>query len=306
MKKITKINQSGAGHILLFGFILFVAVAAFAGYKVMNSKKTSTDNNSNNTSKTSTTTSSTTAKTDWPINDKITWEADGRGGWISMPYDTKPPACPDPVQLNLPVTDSSIITSILYPGQTRQGTFTGQGGNYKPHGAFRFDNKTDNNVDVVMPFNGSVFRANRFTESGEIQYDFDIVNSCGIMIRVGHLRELTPAFQAIADKLPAATAGDSRTTKVLPMVPFKTGDKIATVIGFKNTKNVTFDYGVYDLRSNNEASKDASYKTAHADTGELAYHGLCWLDLLDDKDSKVVKALPGGDKVAGKTSDYCK
>lgn len=126
------------------------------------------------------------------------------------------------------------------------------------------------------------------------------------MVRLGHLRDLTPAFQAIADKLPAAVEGDSRTTKITPNVAFKTGDKVATAVGFKDTKNVMLDFGVYDLRAGNNASKDATYKAAHADTAELSYHGLCWLNLLNDQDTKKVTALPAGDSASGKQSDYCK
>ena len=90
------------------------------------------------------------------------------------------------------------------------------------------------------------------------------------------------------------------------MVPFKTGDKLATTVGFKTTHNVGFDYGVYDLRQDNEASKNATYKAAHADTAELSSHALCWLDRLSSKDAAIVKALPAADQVSGKKSDYCK
>jgi hypothetical protein len=236
----------------------------------------------------------------------ITWQATGQGSWLTTPYNAKVPTCPSPLQLQLPTPDISKVTSILYPGQQRLGDFTGKGGNYKPHGGFRFDSAADNNVTVTMPFDGYAMRGSQFLEGGEIQYDFDIVNPCGIMIRLGHLRELTSPFQAIADKFPAAIVDDSRTTKIEPMIPFKAGDKIATAVGFKTTHNVAFDYGVYDLRSNNEASKDATYKAAHADTAELSSHALCWLNLLNSKDMQTVKALPAGDKASGKTSDYCK
>lgn len=42
------------------------------------------------------------------------------------------PACPDPLILQTPV-DLTLATAILYPGQER-------GGDFKPHGGFRFDN----------------------------------------------------------------------------------------------------------------------------------------------------------------------
>lgn len=298
--KYTKLTQRGAGHLVLLMVVVVVAVAGFVGYRVMSAKPDNKPTSAN------TKTNEKPTAIVWPIDEKITWQAGATGDWITLPYDSKPPACPDPLELNVPTTNVSEITSILYPGQTRQGEFNGLGGTYKAHGGFRFDKKTDHNVDVVMPFNGSVWRAARLTVEGEIQYGFDIVNACGVMIRLGHLRELTPAFQAIADKLPAAIEGDSRATKVLPMVAFKTGDKIATAVGLKNSKNVGFDYGVYDLRKDNQASKDPDYKAAHADTGETSFHGLCWPNNLSAKDAKIIKALPGGDQVAGKTSDYCK
>jgi hypothetical protein len=297
MNKKQHLNENGFAHIILFVMvILVIGAVGYGAYRVANKHRAAP----------SSSTASTPAAAVWPVDEKITWEATGQGGWITTPYDIKPPACPNPLVLNVPTSALSEATSIMYPGQTRVGTFEGKGGNYKPHGGFRFDKSTDNKIPVVMPFNGSVFRGSRFLVDGEIQYDFDVVNACGIMVRLGHLRDLTPAFQAIADKFPAAIEGDSRTTKVTPNIPFKTGEVMATAVGFKTTKNVGFDFGVYDLRSDNEASKHAAYKAAHADTAELSSHALCWLDLLSPSDMKTVKALPAADQVSGKTSDYCK
>ncbi len=243
----------------------------------------------------------------WPIDDKITWSSGGDGSWITLPYDSKPPACPDPLILDIPTPDLGKATSILYPGQNRTGgSFAGLGGTYKAHGGIRFQGHPDNNISVVMPFNGSVVSATKDLVDGELQYGFRIINPCGIMISFGHLHDLTPAFQAIADKLPSRPVGDSRATKIEPAIQFKTGDKIATAIGFVNSKNVGFDYGLYDLRTYNEAAKNPAYRAAHPGVGETAYHGLCWPDYLNDKDKTTAKALPATDEVAGKKSDYCK
>jgi hypothetical protein len=298
-----RLNQSGFGHIIVVIGIVVITVVGFAGYRVISS------NNEPETKDQKSSNSETGDKAQtpaWPVDEKISWSSDGRGGWITLPYDARPPACPEPLNLNLPTPDLAKATSIAYPGQSRIGNFEGLGGNYKAHGGFRFQNNPDNNITVSMPFNGSVVSATKDLVEGELQYGFRIVNACGIMISFGHLHDLTPEFKAIADKLPERAAGDSRATKIEPAVPFKTGDKIATAIGLVNSKNVGFDYGVYDLRTNNEASKDEAYKTAHAAAGETAYHGLCWLDNLNDKDKAAVKSLPGTDQVAGKTSDYCK
>jgi hypothetical protein len=303
MKYLSNKNQAGVVHLLIPVIIVVVGVIGFAVYNFMqNAPAKQTDSGHKSAQPTPKLAAA------WPTATTPTWTADGRGGWISMPYDTKPPACPDPIELASPTPQLSKATSILYPGQSRTGTFAGLGGTYKPHGAFRFDKSANDDVSVVMPFNGYVFRGSRMIESGELQYDFDILNACGVMIRVGHLRTLSPAFQAIADKFPPAVAGDSRTTNVTPVVPFKKGDVIATSVGFKNATpvNVTFDFGVYDLRTNNEAAKSSKYQSDHAGSGELAYHGLCWLDLLEGSSKAAAKALPAGDMTNGKQSDYCK
>lgn len=297
-----KINndQRGISHLLVPILLIVVVVTGFAGYRVLNASE----------SKDSGTVSSNSKKSvaeSWPTDTDITWSSGGDGSWITLPYDAKPPACPDPLVLDLPTPDLSKASSILYPGQNRTGgSFDGLGGTYKAHGGIRFQNNPDNNITVVMPFNGSVVSASKDVVEGELQYGFSIVNACGIMISLGHMHDLTPAFQAIADKLPNRPVGDSRATKVEPAVAFKTGDKIATAVGLFNSKNVGFDYGLYDLRSYNQASKDPAYNKAHADTAEKSFHGLCWLDNLNSKDKAAAKALPATDETAGKTSDYCK
>lgn len=295
-----KLDQSGVAHHFILIIMVVAAVIGLIAYRV-----SKLDSKSPNSSKKASS-NSQLAQVSWPMNEGIEWSATGQGSWMTLPYDATPPACPDPLQLQLPTKEISKATSVLYPGQSRTGDFSGKGGTYKPHGGIRFDGSTNEEVSAVMPYDAYVFRGNRVTVDGEIQYGFDFINPCGIMVRLGHLRDLTPAFQTIADKLPAAIEGDSRTTKIQPMVAFKTGDLIATAVGFKTTKNVGFDYGVYDLRSPNEASKNSAYQAAHVDTAELSSHALCWLDLLSTNESKAVKALPAGDMTNGKTSDYCK
>lgn len=202
------------------------------------------------------------------------------------------PECEDPLLINAPVTLEN-VTSILYPGQTR-------GGNYKPHGGFRFDNNSSNAESVVAPMEGFVVEGARYIAEGEIQYTFDIIHPCGIMYRLGHLRELTPKLQAIADEFPEATA-DSRTTRVNPSVWVDAGEEIATKIGIISDQNTFVDFGVYDLRQKNEASRDPSYATSH---DAFAQRAICWLDNLGD-DSAEVRSLPAGDPTSGKNSDYC-
>lgn len=215
------------------------------------------------------------------------------GGW--KPMGTAPECDPN-LTFKLP-TDITKVTGILYPGQTR-------GGNYKPHGGFRMDNAKNTDVSVTAPLDGNVVRGANFLVDGEIQYTFDIMHSCGIMYRVGHLLTLPPKFLDIAKAFPAAQENDSRTMNINPPVPVKLGEVIATSVGVtKPTINTFFDWGVYDMRQKNEASKNASW-AADKDP-ELAPHAVCWFDWLNAADKAKVKSLPPGDPQSGTKSDYC-
>jgi len=201
-------------------------------------------------------------------------------------------SCPTPL-LQTPV-DLSKVTSILYPGQER-------GGNYKAHGGFGFDNATDNLVTVTIPLNGKVNRVVRYREMGEIQYLFEFDGDCGVSFRFDHLRKLTPKFEAIVNAFPIKE--DTRTDLVSPPVAVKVGEVIATEVGFLN--NVSVDFGVYDMRQKNEASKDPVWASAHSQYPADS-HGICWLNSLPQADSAVVNLLPGRDGKFEKKSDYCK
>ncbi len=237
-----------------------------------------------------------------PESADVRWENTSEGGWLAL---STAPSCPEPFALKSP-TDLSKATSILPPGQERRGTFEGQGGNYKPHGAFRFDGLKNNEVQVVAPISGYVYRGSRYLIGGEIQYGFDLIHPCGYMIRLGHLRTLSPTFQAYADKFPAAKELDSRTERIEGLPAIKAGDLIGTAVGLPQNDNTFFDLGVFDLRKPNESSKNAAYAAAHADSKELTSYAVCWYDLLPKIDADRIKALPAGDPVSGKTSDYCK
>jgi hypothetical protein len=199
-----------------------------------------------------------------------------------------PPACATPL-LQAPA-DLSLATALLYPGQTR-------GGNYKSHGGFRFDRPgQNNNLTVTAAMAASVYRGARYIESGEVQYLFDFVAECGVMIRLDHLLTLSPKFQTIADGLPPASA--SSATTFITGQTVTAGETIATAVGFRNPANVSFDFGVYDLRKRNPATTTR--------TGELIPYGICWLDHMSASNNALVRSLPPGDGVAGTTSDYCR
>ena len=202
------------------------------------------------------------------------------------------PSCPTPL-LQTPV-DLSKVTSILYPGQER-------GGDYKAHGGFGFDNATDNLVTVTIPLSGKITSVVRYREIGEIQYLFEFEGDCGVSFRFDHLRKLTPKFEAVVNAFPIKE--DTRGDRVSPPVAVTVGEVIATEVGF--LKNVSVEFGVYDMRQKNEASKDPAWASAHSQYPAHSY-GICWLNSLPQADSAAVKLLPSRDAKNGKTSDYCK
>lgn len=212
----------------------------------------------------------------------VSWSFGG-SAWQSS---GTPPACPEPLTVRTPV-DLSTASAILYPGQTR-------GGNYKPHGGFLFRTAVDNKKTVIAPMDAMVYNGSRYIEQGETQYLFTFIHPCGIAYRFDHLLTLSPAMQAIADTLPPAQVNNSATTMIKGK-RVTAGDILATEIGFRKNRNVSVDFGVYDLRKTN------GEKNGGAEYGQ---HGLCWLNLLGN-DMAAAKALPGGDQSAGKTSDYC-
>lgn len=211
-----------------------------------------------------------------------------------------PPACPDQPMLKAPA-DLSEVTSVLYPGQVRALT------SYKPHGGLRFDNSTDNKITVTSPIDGYVIGGVRHIADGgtEVQYGFTIMNNCGVMTTIGHLRELTPDFQKIADTFPEPTQ-NSAVQNVNPPVYVKQGEVLATKIGILGDHNTFFDWGVSDYRQQNEASKSPAYQAAHGEGNgkDTTWFAVCWLqdNWLPPEDQATLAALPSGDK----SSDYCK
>lgn len=207
------------------------------------------------------------------------------------------PDCPEPLRLESP-TDISQATAILYPGQTR-------GGNYKPHGGFRFDGLNNDQVSVIAPIDAYLVNGGRYLVDGEVQYTFDFIAPCGIMYRIGHLYTLTPSFQALAEGLTPAQEGQSQTQFIEPPVFVPAGTVISTAVGITAGNNTFFDFGVYDLRQKNSISENPAWTAQHTDDQQLAPYAICWFDLLPASDAERVWSLPPGDPTSGTKSDYC-
>ena len=273
---------------IFIGILLIAAVAAAAFFVLTSEKGSGTEENqtSNSSQKESSNSTSNTTTAD------VTWQWDSEK-WSS---NGTAPTCSTPLLTDLPVNINK-ITTILYPGQER-------GGDFKPHGGFRLG--TDNNISVSVPLDASVTEGSRYIESGEVQNMFTFINSCGIAYRFDHLHTLSEKFQKLAEQLPEAKVDDSRTTPFNPPIKVVKGDIVATKVGFVNTQNVSVDFGVYDLRNTNEASKNTSFAQSYENEKQFAFYGICWLKEYSSEISQKLLAFPGGDSVNGKTSDYCK
>lgn len=191
--------------------------------------------------------------------------------------------------------DLSRVTSIIYPGQVR--------GEYRAHGGFRFDSAGESGqIAVRAPMTATIFRASRYLERGELQYLFFFVNACGIMHRLDHLRDLSPALESLANLMPPAVEGDSRTIEAPPGMVVTAGAVLASAVGMPVARNVFLDWGVYDLRAMNESSRDPAWLAQHP--GEFSPFGICGFSHLQMGDAARVFGLPasGGNR----SSDYCR
>ncbi|MFA6042225.1 MAG: hypothetical protein WCV85_03065 [Patescibacteria group bacterium] len=207
-----------------------------------------------------------------------------------------PPACPNPLLIPSPV-DVTLATSMLYPGQYRSG-------NYKAHGGFRLQGVPSGEVGIWVPQDAFVVDGAHYTENGDPQYMFDLHAPCGIQYRFDHLRTLSPTFATLAAQLPAGGAGDTRTTTFKKPLLVKAGTAIATTVGEPASSNIFFDFGVYDLRQQNTASRNATWTAEHPLSSQ-SWYAVCWLKLLPAADSAFVLGLPAADGVSGDSSDYC-
>ncbi|MDO8591642.1 MAG: hypothetical protein Q7R60_01790 [bacterium] len=278
-----KRNNQGFHLLAIVLVVTVVGAVGLVGWKVASKKDKATPSAANSSQSSN---GGTSSDVTWAFLD--TWQ----------PSST-PPACEDPISFDTPTPNLDKATAVLYPGQFRS---TG----YKTHGGFLFGDSNNGDISVTVPRDGHLIFGSRYIEQGDVQYFFVFSSPCGIIWRFDHLLTLSPKFQAIADKLPTAKVDDSRTTNLTPPVSVKKGEVVATAVGFKTNKNVGFDFGVYDVRSKNEVSRNADWSTLHASDQEFAPYGVCWFDLLGAKDSVSVKSLPAGDGASGKTSDYCK
>jgi hypothetical protein len=217
----------------------------------------------------------------------------------------KAPECKDPFVFDRSPINMALVTNIGMPGSYR-------GYSYKPHGALRLDASGDGHADIRLPMDAKLVGLTRYYEGdpATLQYLLTFESECGIAFRFDHLYTLAPAFQQIAETTPEPKKDDTRVdpNKQPPPTPFKSGELVATAVGFPATHNFGFDFGVYDYRQPNDISKNAKWAAVHAMYPSQEWYGVCWFGMLPDGDAARAKALslvvvnPAKPNIA---SDYC-
>lgn len=226
----------------------------------------------------------------------VRWEFDGRE-WMAH---GDPPDCFEPFVLSSPV-DLGQVSGVLYPGQLR-------GNDYKPHGGFRFDNKSENSVTVRAVMDGYLLKASKYNDRYDTQIQIFYVHPCGIMVMHDHLLTLSSRLEEALESISVGENGDSRTTNIDERVYIEKGEVLATEVGYPyfpgghNDMNVFVDFGLYDLRAKNDVVYDDAFRQNNPNVGEYGAYGLCFIDYLENAD--LVRRLPVGGS-EGKMSDYC-
>lgn len=278
--RLKKLNQAGFHAIELLVILVVVGVIVGIGFFVK-SKLSQQQNNS-----------------------ALVWTFDTQSNqW--QPSKT-PPACKDPYAFEYSPVDLNTVTTIGMPGAYR-------GNNYKAHGGLRLDDTTNGQVDIVLPTDATLVGLTRYYEGDppELQYVLTFETDCGIAFRFDHLAKLTPEFQAIADKTPEPKMNDTRTNPADNPTPtqFKAGTVVATQVGFANTRNYGFDFGVYDYRQRNQISYNSQWQALHQDYPSQDWYGVCWLNMLPGASSEKANQLSqvwlDTRRSAQIVSDYC-
>jgi len=179
----------------------------------------------------------------------------------------------------------SIVTSALWPGQQR--------GAYVAHGGFRFDNNVDNNVIVRVPIGSHLVQAANYEESGQAQYLLFFTAPCGFFYRFDHVLEVSSELAEALKDIPAAGAGDSRTTYLDPPLWLEQGYIVGTAVGISPT-NIFVDFGLYDVRQPNNVVPDLAWAELFAGDKKFGHYGVCFFDYLPGTDGEIMRSLPTG------------
>jgi hypothetical protein len=288
-----KSSQAGFHVIELVIALVVLAIIGFAGFKVFGNKSQKADQAAKTTQ---------TAKSG--STDPVKWAFNGNEmKWFTQTGTA--PACKDPFVFDQSPVDLSKILAVLMPGSYR-------GFSYKPHGGMRLKDPSSGKIEVRMPIDATLTGLTRYYEGepAELQYLLTFETDCGIAFRFDHIYTLAPAFQAIAETTPKPKLNDTSSNPNLPFArtKFKSGDLVATEVGFPRIKNFGFDFGAYDHRKPNEISKNTKWANIHNKYQDTEWFGSCWIDMLPGADKAKAKELafvvinPSKPNII---SDYC-
>ena len=186
------------------------------------------------------------------------------------------------------------MTNALWPGQQR--------GAYVAHGGFRFDASGGNDVTVRAPIGSHLVQAARYLEGGDEQLLLFFSVPCGFFYRFDHVRAVSPKIADALEGIPSPTSGDSRTTYINPPLWIEQGEVVGTSVGIFPS-NIFVDFGLYDVRTPNNATPDPAWADLFAADKEFGHYGVCFFDYLPRNDGEVMRSLPTGKE--GTTSDFC-
>jgi hypothetical protein len=214
------------------------------------------------------------------------------------------PACLEPLVFDYDPLDLTKVNSIGMPGLYISKS-------YKVHGGMRVLIESKGQVGIKLPMDGTLTGLKRYYDgnTSDVQYLVSFENDCGIGIYFDHLNKLSPTLQKLADQTPEPTINDTRSSPddAPPRTKFKAGEVIATAIGFPQSDNYGFDFGVLDYRQRNEISKNSKWAEIHDRFEASEWYGVCWLDMLPGakKAKTLIKLQTDTRRVQKFVSDYC-
>ena len=218
----------------------------------------------------------------------VTWSWNGKDAWLPS---GKAPSCRN-FRMQAPAQVAA-LDGWLPPGRLNETAKY-----YKAHGALRFtDPSANGTVSAAVDgyfVRGAAYRENRDGQmngpGSTVQYLVDIQHPCGFLVRYDHLRTLSPALQRIFDRsIPVGE--DSRTTNVKP-VKISKGQVLATAVSVPDQPSPRqFDFGVYDLRRQQQSLHSGAWLADHGSGAELADFAVCWPRLMGSTGVQVA-ALP--------------
>lgn len=203
------------------------------------------------------------------------------------------PSCAEPLGLQTPV-DMSIVTSALWPGQSRGG--------YKGHGGFRFDSTPADGITVRAPIGAHLVQASKYLEGDEEQILLFFSAPCGFFYRFDHVAGLSPQIDEALQVITGPVTTSSRTTFMSPPLWVEKGEVVGTSVGIPPS-NIFVDFGLYDVRKPNNVIPNPAWADSFAQDKEFGHYGVCFFDYLPGDDGDTMRSLPTGKE--GQTSDYC-